>query len=295
MKQLAFLLSLGATLLLLQACGGGGGGDAGSATTISYSGLTSEARVESTNAESLSTAAASGALQSVAAESASSAFARPMADFSGKLLEIAPRIAMGIVQSEFYAAKITDLSSLCDAGGTAIADTNDAETVGTIAFTNCRMSDGYGSVLVLNGVVDYTFNSSADSMAMTFNITMTYAGETAVMNMTLNCVNFTSASPTCSVTSDFAGLDGRIYRVTDITVTGDAFSGFTISATVYDPDYGHVDMVTTTPITFDCGTGVPGTGSVAVYGSSGTSGAINFVSCSEYNVTVNGVTDTYFW
>jgi hypothetical protein len=297
MKHFLISITAAISMLLLQACGGGGGGDGTGSSYTTYSGLTTEAKVETTNSEDLSTAAASGALQAVAADSASGALGRPTPSLENKLLEVSPKISKWIVQSGFrYAAKTTDISSeVCDAGGTAIADTNDAETVGTITFSSCGMSDGSGGTLVLNGTVDYTYTVSSDSIVMTYHVTVTYAGETSDMNMTLSCVDFTSASPTCSASVDYVGLDSRVYRVKDIDVSGSEASGFYVSATVYDPDHGYVEMTTNTPITFECDNGVPGTGAVTLAGSDSTSATITFVSCSEYNVTIDGLTETYNW
>ena len=63
MKKILLLIGVACTLFLIQACGGGGGGSSSSIAVPSYAGLTTEARVEDTNAESLSTAAASGPIK----------------------------------------------------------------------------------------------------------------------------------------------------------------------------------------------------------------------------------------
>ncbi|MEJ2466508.1 MAG: hypothetical protein P8045_12525, partial [Candidatus Thiodiazotropha sp.] len=221
MRRLTFTFSVAITLLLLTACGGGGGGGDTNSSGPSYTGLTSEARVEDANAESLSTAAASGATQAVVADTTGGAFApRSTPNLEAKLVEISPRIAKWISGSDaLYASKTTDLSGdICDAGGSAIADTNDAETVGTITFSNCGISDGYGDAIYMTGTVDYVLTlvaGAADTLGMTFHVTVSYAGESEAINMTLNCVDL-SGSPSCSVRSDFAGVDGRVYRVMDI-------------------------------------------------------------------------------
>ncbi|MEJ2694767.1 MAG: hypothetical protein P8166_17520, partial [Candidatus Thiodiazotropha sp.] len=113
--------------------------------------------------------------------------------------------------------------------------------------------------------------------------------------MSVSCINFNSVSPTCSISSDFVGLDSRTYRVENIAVNGSAVSGFYVNATVYDPDHGYVTMETDTPLTFDCATGVPGTGSVVLSGASTTLATITFVSCDEFNVTIDSVAETFFW
>jgi hypothetical protein len=182
--------------------------------------------------------------------------------------------------------------------GSAIANTNDAGTEGTITFTNCGISDGNGGVVTLSGTVavSYTLvNNTIDSMEMTFHVSVSFGGETASISMSLSCVGLTGVG-SCTVSSDFVGIDDRVYRVTDITVSGSAASGYYIDATVYDPAHGSVTMTTTAPLLFDCSNGVPRTGTLALTGSNATSATITFVSCSEYNITVDGnPATTYYW
>jgi hypothetical protein len=298
MRHLTFTFTVAITLLLLTACGGGGG-DGTTSLVPSYTGLTSEARVEDANAESLSTAAASGATQSVVADAAGGALiARSAPSLESKLVEISPKIAYWAAQSgALYSARTTNVSAdVCDAGGSAIADSNDAGTVGTIAFTNCGISDDAGGVMVLNGTVDFSgtlVGGQFDTLSMTFHVTASYGGESSTINLLISCVDL-SGTASCTVSSDFVGIDGRTYRVTDISVSG-GVSGYYVNATVYDPDQGRVDMTTTSPLLFDCANGVPSTGTVVISGSGSTSGTISFVSCSEYNVIIDSVSTTYYW
>jgi hypothetical protein len=286
------------SLLLLQGCGGGGGGGTSPVNNIpAYAGLTTEATIDTANSRDLTTAAASGSLQAVIADGASTVLSRSTPSLEAKLLEVSPLISKWLAQTGgAYAARTTNVSELCDAGGTAIADTNDAETIGTITFTNCGISDGTGSAIVLNGTVDFTYVTSTDSISMVYHVTVSYAGESQAINMTVACVDFMTSSPTCTVSSDFTGLDSRVYRITDISVSGNASSGFYINATIYDPDSGRFDMTTSVPILFDCPTaGIPSTGVIGISGSGGTSASISFDDCSSFTVTINGVPETYNW
>ncbi|MCU7842793.1 MAG: hypothetical protein KZQ93_03025 [Candidatus Thiodiazotropha sp. (ex Monitilora ramsayi)] len=292
-RPLLFSISVFCTILLLQACGGGGGGGD---TTLNnapvYSGVTTQARVETTNSEDLSTAAASGALQVLASDAASVFSLRSAPSLEHKLLEIAPLISQWLKSDDTaYAAKLTDVSAdLCNAGGSAIADTNDAETVGTITLTNCARHDGTGGIILLNGVVDYTAAADLSSLTMVFRVTVTYAGESESINMTIACIG-----SSCTVTSDFLGVDDRVYRITGISLSGSETSGFYISATIYDPDHGYVAMTTSSPVTFGCPTGVPGSGVVTLSGAAGTFATVSFDSCSAYTVTIEGVGYLFNW
>ena len=214
-------------------------------------------------------------------------------------MEISPRIAQWIAGTGgVYSGKQIDVSGdFCDAGGSAIADTNDAETVGTITFSNCGIYLDASNVMYLTGTVDYSITlvgGSPDTMTMTFRVNATYAGQTQAINLTLNCVDL-SGSPSCTVRSDFQGLDGRVYRVMDIDVTSLGGDAYFIDARVYDPDHGYFSMTTTASLLLDCPNGVPSSGSVVITGEGATSGTIGFVSCAEYNVTIGGVSTTYYW
>ena len=293
MKPLSFLIPIGAAVLLLQACGGGGGSDGTSSFVPSYTGLTTEARIETANAEDLSTASVSGALQASIASDASSLSPRPAPSHEATLLELSPRIAQWVTAAnETLAAR--EVPGLCDTG-TATTDATDTDPVGTIVFVNCGIDDGSGNLMILNGTVDYAFNQSADTFDMTFHVTALYLGETAVINLTIHCVSISTVAASCAVSSDFVGLDGRIYRVADIDVTGNPSTGVTVTATVYDPDHGRVSLITGTAMVFDCPNGVPSTGSVTISGADTTSAMIDFVDCSQYIVTIGGSPTTYFW
>ncbi|MES9968586.1 MAG: hypothetical protein ABW092_01045 [Candidatus Thiodiazotropha sp.] len=289
------------SLLLLQGCGGGGGGDdsdgSGSTGGTTYTGSTAEATIDASNAKDLATGAASGTQQAVASDALSGVAMRPEVTATSKLMEMAPRIAQWIGELDSsIAAKTTDLSAeVCDAGGSAVADTNDAETEGTITFTNCGMSDMEGGTLTVNGPVTYSANINADSLNMVFRVTVTYIGESHAINMTLGCSNISTPSISCSITSDFTGIDGRVYRIEDLSVSGNDVSGYYVDMTFYDPDHGQVDVVTSQPLTYNCPEAVPGTGMFTLYGGSGTFATVNFDSCSAYTITVDGVGSTYNW
>jgi hypothetical protein len=298
-KRLVFALSVGITLLLLQACGGGGGSGETTGSVPSYTGLTSEARVEDSNAQSLSTAAVSGAAQSVVADASAEVFApRSMSNPEVKLVEISPRIAQWIARSMApYAARDVSLE-FCDAGGAADLIANAAETQGTITFRNCGIRIDATDVIYMTGTIDFSGTVDAYDNPLTLNMTMhltvTYAGESTTINLTLNCVDL-SGTPSCTVRSDFVGVDGRVYRVMDITVTPYGIDTYGVDATVYDPDYGRFSMTTTAPLLLDCPNGVPRTGAVEITGEGPSSGTINFFNCTDFNVTIDGVSTPYQW
>jgi hypothetical protein len=287
------------SILLLQGCGGGGGDSdgTGSAGGSTYTGSTAQATIDTSNAKELATGAASGTQQAVASDALSGTAMRPQVTPTSKLGEISPRIAQWINQlSSPNAAREVDVSSeTCDAGGRAVADTNSDGTQGTITFTNCAISDMEGGTMVLNGSVVFSANTSSDSLNMVYNVSVAYLGETQAINMTLACSNISSPSISCAITSDFEGIDGRVYRIEDLTVSGSEVSGYYVSMSFYDPDHGRVDVTTTQPLTYDCAEAVPGSGMLSMNGASGTSATVSFDSCSSYTVVVDGVGTSYDW
>jgi hypothetical protein len=287
------------SLLLLQGCGGGGGDsdDSSSSSSTTYTGATAQATIDTSNAKELTTGAASGTQQAVASDALSLAAKGSQPTPTSKLTEVSPRIAQWIDQLRRpNAAKVVDVSNeICDQGGSAVADTNDAETQGAITFTNCTMSDTEGGSMVLNGTVTYNADASADTINMVYNVSVDYIGQTQVILVTLACDNVSSPSASCSITSDFEGIDGKVYRIEDLSVSGSHASGFYVSMTFYDPDHGWIAVTTTQPLTYGCADAVPGSGMLSMNGADDTSATISFDSCSSYTVTVDGVGTSYDW
>jgi hypothetical protein len=293
------LISVLLSVLLLPGCGGGGGDDDGPSTTggDTYTGSTAQATVDASNAKQLSTGAASGTQQAVASDAVSGVAMRPQPSPTSRLADLAPRIAQWIDRLDgTTAARTEDLSSeLCNAGGHAVVVGNDAGTNGSISFTDCAMSDSQDTTVRINGEVTFTSNTGSDALNMVFRVTVSYIGESQSVNMSLSCNNVSTPSVTCSMTSDFTGIDNRVYRIEDMTVSGDRFSGFYVSVRLYDPDYGWVDVTTSMPLIYNCANGMPGSGMLSVNGSGGTFATASFDSCSSYTVTVDGVGTPYSW
>jgi hypothetical protein len=300
MKYLSVrLITLLFSLLLLQGCGGGGGGsdDPSPSSGTTYTGSTAEATIDASNAKELATGAASGSQQAVASDALPNFAMRPQPTPMTKLGEVTPRIAQWIGQlRSSNAAKSVDLTDeLCDAGGSANAQTNDAETQGSINFNNCAMSDLEGGTIVIDGAVTFSVNTSADSLSAVYRVTVSYLGDTQAINMTLACSSISTTSASCAMTSDFEGIDGRVYRIADLSVSGSEASGFYVSMSFYDPDHGQVEITTTQPLTYDCTEAVPGSGMLTLSGANGSSATVSFDNCGSYTVTVDGVGTTYDW
>lgn len=313
MKELGrFTKILGVLLfaLALTACGGGGGGggggndDGGGDGGTTYSGSTSEATVDDTNTDDIGRASAEGTLASLRQEQAQDA--SPLATDTMSEEAMAD-VHMDVIRE----ARVTGLNRTVgsqatstvsgDCGGSAAVDStsnSDGSVVtGSVVYSDYCVSDGTDSV-IFNGTVDYRIETDS-SGALTYyrfsydNFRFTSNGDTQSLTATVECT-FSSSTVSCTTSSDFVGSDGRTYRTTDYTVSGDASSGYDVSARVYDPDHGYVEIAATN-ITV-CANGNIGTGTITVTDSTGTNiMTVTFTSCSEYTVTYNGVTDTYTW
>jgi hypothetical protein len=294
------------TMLLLQACGGGGGdgdGDNGSSSPYpSYSGVTTEAKIEADNSEDLGTAAASAAWQAkgynlvgenivYTEESAYSV--------ESKMLEISPNISTGIIQSERLSAAKTTEKYDCYEGGYVIEEYDDDGVISKITSYECTFQYSEAT-FVWDGTLDYTYtwsNNSIDSVSITYLFTETVNGESEFMKGTRSCVDYSTSCMAWSLTAEFFGLDNRVFRVNGLTASGDGSSGYDVTGTVYDPDHGYVQMTPgTTAITFGCGNKVPGTGQVVLTDSDGTSATVSFDSCESFSVSISGgESNTYEW
>lgn len=300
-----------ALVLLLQACGGGGGG--GGTTALSYSGLTTQATLDSDNADELARAGASGAHQAVGSESTPTVFRSGMAT-EAQLQDLAVRIMQQMRNGGYAtaargtAARTDNVSyEFCPGGGSAYMTIPDSATetnfTATLDFSNCTDNSVPGTLYVYSGRVRMSYSESPGNFSLTiayenFTVSITEAyTQTATINMSLMCGGTDTTGytdMTCTYYSDFTGSDGRVYRVGEFTVSGDS-SGYTVSATVYHPDYGYVTVATTVPLTFNCTGGYPDSGTLVVTAAGDDSATVDFISCSQYSVTYSSVTTDYDW
>ncbi|MCG8488646.1 MAG: hypothetical protein MI756_14330 [Chromatiales bacterium] len=319
-KRWIALLVLSFTLL---ACGGGddgntdnGGGDT-SGTSLNYSGETKQASMTSENVNQLVTAAASGSKQAVSSDSIPVVSQRPhspvnqdqineaMARLVGDLLSRGPQLA-GRGEA---AARTEDLSSsMCDSGS-VVVDFPDFSLEGEwrIVFTQCSRDTTYdnGSYsTVFHGRVEGTYSKVGIGYRLTLNyihfsvsINHPEGSYSDTFNMQMTCIaaNQDGSDVTCEYYSDYLGYDNRTYRVTEVSVSGSGSSGYLVSVRVYDPEHGYIHVTTEVPLTFDCETGRPSAGRIHIEAANGVTAVIEFISCSQYVVTFNGVAETYSW
>ncbi|RDH82451.1 MAG: hypothetical protein DIZ80_09165 [endosymbiont of Galathealinum brachiosum] len=270
-KKSLFIIGL---LSLISACSSSGGGGPTAAT------------LSADNAQDLAIAATESTKQAVTADSANflaktSNTANTTDLISNKVREIA-----------FEATSLGPVSAICPFGGTYSDSISAGSTSasGSITFSQCGVADG----ITITGVV--TFSGNESNFTITYNnLSITGLGVTETVNASVSC-STSGSSFSCTTNTSITGIDGRTYAVSNISVSGDEFSGYDVNATVVDPTHGSI-TITATDITFNCTgstAGRPSSGTIT-FTSDGRTGSVTFNSCNSYTVTLDGVATPYTW
>lgn len=136
-----------------------------------------------------------------------------------------------------------------------------------------------GAQYTIDGNVSFNYNDIADldkGFSVDYNgVTLNDGSGPVTINMTVDCTDLSN----CSIVSDYIGEDGNIYRVSDISLSGDATFGFNGTATFYHPTHGSVSIVATSVTYGNCG-GFPDGGSVSTTGIAGSAEILFNNDCS---------------
>lgn len=270
------------TAFVLAACGGGGGGSGGDDDTS-----TSAATVDGNNKTEVAKTAKIGSEKAIEGSSAPRTLTRALGSDSlsySLMMDTVSFLKHGAMSRE-----TVDLSAqVCPGGGSAIYETTGGQNAqtgsATVVYDNCEYS--YGSeTTVINGTATWTFNED-NSFSYEYDLTTTYAGETTTITGTYSC----NAEGSCSYEDNFVE-GGTSYSVSNVSVSGNNSSGFSVSARVSHEDYGYIDIEATGLIL--CPGGGFETGTISVADSSGSAVLqIDFINCNEMTVTYEGVAET---
>ncbi|NOZ52179.1 MAG: hypothetical protein GXP08_03385 [Gammaproteobacteria bacterium] len=286
---LPILLGISVTLW---GCGGDGGG--GNSASPTYTGAIDTAKISASNAEVLGITATEAVQQSVTSTtaknsvpfglsiSASPALLQIIRDTSASIVSNAKArhlpIGMAIHPDEFG-------PNYCGGSATISDEIIDGDNFSaTITYNNICYDDGENERIIMNGTLSYFITETAFSITFS-NFSITVDGITETINATVTCGE--DLTSICSFSTDYVGKDGVTYRVSDFDVNGDATSGYSVNATFFHPDYGSVEIQTTSPVTFNCPAERPDSGAISFTGSSGTSGSMSFNSCETYTYCYN--------
>jgi hypothetical protein len=269
--SLICMITLG--LITFIGCGGGGG-DAGSASSVTYTGLTTQADITGSNAETLSTGAFTGG-QAGYAFSGTGAVETGTDEnpVSFRTLKVTQTLEDALLQADlsfisggpYIGAVQSDSGSISGSCGGSASYTmqyNDQTGVfsGNYSFSSyCYAGITYSGSASFSGYVDISDPDNPTFQSFTFTITHLSDGS-STLDGTLD-IDF-SSSPTIATFDALLkdNVTGKVYWVKDydLSITegsdggGDYVSLEILSGSYYDPDYGYITLDTPTPIkTYD--------------------------------------------
>lgn len=261
---------IAASIIMLSACSSDDGGS-------------SNATISAENAQSLAIAGTEGVKQAINNDSIS-LFAKTDGNSPIESHTIA------LAQQVSHDPKLAEIPDFCDSGS---VDQTFTDTSGTITYSECDIGG-----VIFNGTASITSSTAGSITTFSIsysNFTVTYDGVAESIDLSVTCVSDTNAGTTsCTYNSTAPGIDGRTYSVSNIIVSGNNISGYTISATVSDPDHGNIVITTSSSVTLTCSNGQPDSGSITVSGGT-SSMVVTYIDCNSYSIDFNGSTTTYNW
>ena len=276
MKKILASFSLAVFLILsLISCGGSSSSSDDGGST----GVTGPATITTENQEDLARAASLAAAEVKSGNDAPTAFGAAMS-VSAEMSQTNEWVLQSLELLNTPTG--ADASQICTGGGTASVESASSATV--VTYNNCNLGG-----VTATGTATIVSSSSGDTFTITYNnFRMVIDGEETVLNATVTCVNLN-----CTISSEFTDSSGKSYRVDNSSIAGNDSSGYSISATVYDSEYGDIEF-TATAIKFDCSNGFPSSGSISIDDGT-TTALVTFDSCSSYTITIDGVAESFTW
>jgi hypothetical protein len=269
---------------------GGGGGDAGSDSSITYTGLTTLADITGTNAETLSAGALTGsqagstlggigAIETGTDENPVSFRTLKVTQaLEDALLQIdLPSVSGG---SFIGATQYASDSMLGTCGGSASYNMqyNDitGDFSGNFSFSSyCNGGVTFSGGASFSGSLDLSDPDNPAFESFTFTFTHLSDGSSTLDGT----IDFDLSSPPAIVTFNAllkVNVTGKVYWVKDydMSITEDSDGGgyyvelYILSGSYYDPDYGYITVETSTPIKTYGSDDWPSNGVIVITGNS---------------------------
>ncbi|MDO8786088.1 MAG: hypothetical protein Q7J12_07715 [Syntrophales bacterium] len=298
--QLFFIILL-PVLLSMYGCGGGGGDGGGASSGITYSGITTQATINQANATNIAEGAYEGG--QVGGSVGSFGAVQETKIDRPRCLQLTQAIEKAIRQIDVHApprvvasgATASESGSIPGScGGTASyavqADDTTGAFSGNITFNNF-CSEG----TIINGAAAFsgTININTEQLSqftLTFqSITATSGADSFTLDGTLTFIFQGSTSFTATMEMRLRdNSTGKVYRVNNFVMTVSVASDyvqFGLSGRFYDPDYGYVDISTSTPFRINSGQNWPSQGVMILTGKTGIAGG-----STKARLTVNSAT-----
>ena len=288
-----FIASILFSSLTLFGCSSGG--DSGVAVPL-YSGSTSAAAITLANAEEMArkstegvnesvnlTAAGEGIPFAIDISSSNDALAQKVKDIALKVLDGSTTLNLpaAVVMTSDDLNAGSSASFFC--GGSVTVPDNVDPNVSlnfSMTFNSLCFNDGI-TALVMNGTL--VFAETATSISISFtNFSVNIDGTVETFSGIFSCD--TSLS-NCTISTDFTGSDGNVYRLENVDITGNAISGYTVSATFYHHELGQVMISTTLTISYGSSCGIyPDGGEIMVSGTASSYLSVTFNSDCTYTL-----------
>jgi hypothetical protein len=278
MKIKLVVLILALNLALVGCSSGGGSSDSSSEP--------GNAAINSANAKDLATAATEGAKLAADSDNVSQ-FGLKSAS-KATLENLTETVAR-----DFALIPQSVMPNPCTGGGGVTIDTLPDGTF----LLDYQLCDIAG--IIADGVITLNSTVSGDITTVSLSYTsfsITIGTDTSVSSLTAVCtINNNTAATSCTYSSDIAGFDGRTYSISGLNVSGDSIAGYSVSATIIDPDHGIITISTTIPILFNCPNEQPSMGEIQFTDSAGVLVSVTFNDCDSFTVFYNGVATLYNW
>jgi len=293
-------LSITSVLLSLLALSGcsSSGGDPGVAVPL-YSGSTTPAAITLATAEEMARKSTEGVNESVNLTAAGGALPFfPIAVVTGsntdavvqKVGDVVFNVLDGANSLNLPAAAVMtsdDLnggSSGLFCGGSVSFPDNIDPNASTLDFTmsfNSLCFDDQTTRLVMNGALRFLKTTSIVSISFN-NFSVNIDGTQEAFSGTFSC---DATMSNCTIYTDYAGSDGNVYRLENVDISGNDFSGYLVSATFYHHELGQVVISTTLAISYNSVCGIyPDGGEIMIAGNGGSSLIVTFNNDCSYTI-----------
>lgn len=313
-NTLGYLLVIG-TAALLGACGGGGGDGVTGYPSITYTGSTTAAVIDQSNAADypfviLENSGDTGNLPIAANIEPQTANSLPDAENIQRTADLITNLVKRNFGNNAQQVSGATTSQTGTCGGTLSYTENSSNSSFSGSLIFDRYCEGglstYGYELQLHGKMTFsgtyhlvnnspvfdTLSFNIQYLKMTFNDGITTASEEFSGSISVTSFDAANNPLDFNVTINFK-YEGKVFKV--VNLQADDVAG-TISGRLYHPDHGYVDIITTAPFTYMMNDPADDTddqycsGSLQITGvdTLGNTATIDFAdySCTTYDICV---------
>ena len=276
------------------------GGDSGTAVPL-YSGNTTQAAITLADAEEMARKSTEGVNEAVNLTTTGEGipFLPSAVDVSSsndalaqKVRDIAIQVLDGTTTLNLPTAAVLtsdDLNSGSSAsffcgGSVTVPDNVDPDVSMNFSLTfNSLCFDDGNTALVMNGTLVFAETETSLSISFT-NFSVNIDGTVETFSGIFSCDTTLS---NCTISTDYAGSDGNVYRLANVDISGDKNIGYSVSATFYHHELGEVAISTTLPVSYGGSCGIyPDSGEIMITGSG--SSLMSVIYNSDCTYTLQG-------